>query len=120
MITETYPEIGTWYHYPAKSQKFMVTAVDDHTETIEIQYFDGTIDEIDLETWYILDVQRVETPEDWTGPMDNIEKDDLNPVGTEMLREDWDESYDESSDERRGGAEQDYEEDNFEDNEEDR
>ena len=120
MITETYPEIGAWYHYPAKAQKFMVTAVDDHTETIEIQYFDGTIDEIDLVSWYILDVERVESPEDWTGPIDNIEKDDLNPVGTEMLPEDWDESYSESGDSRRTGAEPADEDDDFSGDWEDR
>ena len=41
--------------------------------------------------------------EDWTGPMDNIEKDDLNPVGTEMQRADWDAPYQEADEKRRAG-----------------
>ncbi len=71
---------------------------------MEIQYFDGTLGEIDLDTWYQLDVERIEAPEDWTGPMDNIEKDDLNPVGTEMRREDWEAPYQEVDEKRRAGA----------------
>ena len=41
------PIIGQWYHYPGKSQKFKVVALDLSDDTIEIQYFDGTIDEIE-------------------------------------------------------------------------
>lgn len=116
MVTEAFPEIGAWYHYPAKLQKFMVTAVDDHAATVEIQYFDGTIDEIELNTWYVLNIERVEAPEDWTGPIDNIEKDDLNPVGTEMQREDWAEPYNEDSEKRRAGPRQPDDDEEPEDN----
>ena len=89
------PIINQWYHYPQKAEKFHVTAIDDQAATVEIQYFDGNLDEFDLTAWYAMEVERIEEPEDWTGPMDNIEKDDLNPVGTEMRREDWEASYDE-------------------------
>jgi hypothetical protein len=103
VITEVHPDVNTWYHYPEKAQKFMVTAIDDHAATVEIQYFDGTIDEMDIETWYLLDIKRIETPENWTGPVDNIEKDDLNPADTEMLRQDWSEPYDEVSEKHSAG-----------------
>ena len=103
MISEVDPIIDEWYHYPAKAQKFKVIAFDDHAATVEIQYFDGNIDEFDLDTWYELDMERIEPPEDWTGPMDNIEKDDLNPVGTEMQREDWDAPYSEEDEKNRAG-----------------
>ena len=103
MISDTDPIIDEWYHHPAKAQKFKVTALDDHAATVEIQYFDGNIDELDIDTWYGLDIERIEAPEDWTGPMDNIEKDDLNPVGTEMQREDWETPYSEEDEKRRAG-----------------
>ncbi len=103
MTSEADPIIDAWYHYPSKAQKFKVTALDDHAATVEIQYFDGNIDELDLDTWYGLDMERIEAPEDWTGPMDNIEKDDLNPVGTEMQREDWEAPYSEVDEKRRAG-----------------
>ena len=103
MTSEVDPIIDEWYHYPAKAQKFKVIALDDQAATVEIQYFDGSIGEFDLDTWYGLDMERIEAPEDWTGPMDNIEKDDLNPVGTEMQREDWEAPYSEEDEKRRAG-----------------
>ena len=103
MSSKADPIIDAWYHYPEKAQKFKVTAFDEHTSTVEIQYFDGTIDEMGFDTWYGLDMERIEAPEDWTGPMDNIEKDDLNPVGTEMQREDWEAPYEEEDEKRRAG-----------------
>lgn len=103
MSSEVDPIVNAWYHYPEKAQKFKVTALDEHAGTVEIQYFDGNIDELDLDIWYNLDIERIEPPEDWTGSMDNVEKDDLNPVGTEMQREDWDEPYQEVDEKRRAG-----------------
>lgn len=103
MTSEADPIIGEWYHYPAKAQKFCITALDEKAATIEVQYFDGSVDEFDLDSWYALDMERIEAPEDWTGPLDNIEKDDLNPVGTEMQREDWEAPYNEEDEKLRAG-----------------
>jgi hypothetical protein len=69
------PVVDNWYHYGEKAQKFLVTAIDEHTDSVEIQYFDGTLDEFDLSVWYAMDVEPVEAPEDWTGPVD---MDDLS------------------------------------------
>jgi len=71
MISEADLIIGAWYHYPENARKFKVSALDDHTATVEIQYFDANIDELDLDTWYGLDIERIEAPEDRTGSMDN-------------------------------------------------
>ena len=103
MTSEADPIIDAWYHYPAKAQKFKVTALDEQNATVEIQYFDGNIDEIDIDNWYGLATERIAAPEYWTGPMDNTEKDDLNPVGTEMQREDWDAPYQEVDEKHRAG-----------------
>jgi hypothetical protein len=103
MTSRADPIIDSWYHYPEKAQKFRVNAIDEHTDTVEIQYFDGTLDEIEMSEWYAFDIERIEAPEDWTGPVDNIEKDDLNPVGTEMQREDWDAPYEEEDEKLRAG-----------------
>ncbi|HBH36185.1 MAG TPA: hypothetical protein DDW45_07440 [Gammaproteobacteria bacterium] len=104
MSNSTDPIVNQWYHYPQKAEKFQVTAIDDQAATVEIQYFDGNLDEFDLTAWYAMEVERIEEPEDWTGPMDNIEKDDLNPVGTEMRREDWEAPYDEILEKTEAGA----------------
>ena len=35
--------------------------------------YDGSLDEIDEDTWRALSPEPVQTPEDWTGPLDNLE-----------------------------------------------
>ena len=61
--------VGRWYRRP-NGQLFEVVAVDEDDETIELQFFDGTIDEVDQETWSNLLVQQVAAPEDWSGSVD--------------------------------------------------
>ena len=63
------PTIGRWYRRP-NGQLFEVVAVDEDDQTIELQFFDGTIDEVDQDTWSKLLIQRVAAPEDWSGSMD--------------------------------------------------
>ncbi len=96
------PIVGEWYHLPRKAQKFFVVALDEQGGGVEIQYFDGTLDELAITEWYALGAERIEAPEDWTGPMDE-EKDVLFPSGTEMRREDWAAPYDEDKEKRDAG-----------------
>jgi len=63
------PAIGRWYRR-TNGQLFEVVAVDDGDSTIELQFFDGTIDEIDRDTWSNFLVERVAAPEDWSGSVD--------------------------------------------------
>ena len=44
------PVIGHWFRRP-NGTLFEVVAVDEDGGTIEIQQFDGTIDEFDFESW---------------------------------------------------------------------
>ncbi len=83
------PEIGQWYARGDKGGLFQVVGRDDESRTIEIQTLDGEVDEIDSETWSTLPLERSEPPEDWTAPMDNVEKDDLGYTETEMAPVDW-------------------------------
>ena len=81
--------IGQWYLRQDKGEAFLVTAYDDSSRTIEIQTFDGDIDEIDQEAWTTLPLEFAEPPEDWTGPLDDVEVDDLGYTETEMTTADW-------------------------------
>ena len=54
------PEIGQWYARGEKGQEFRVVGRDTESRTIEIQTFDGELDEIDAETWGTLSLERVE------------------------------------------------------------
>lgn len=67
-----YPVIGHWYRR-TNGALFEVVALDEHDGTVELQFFDGTIDEVDLENWPALLIEQVRAPEDWSGFLD------LNP-----------------------------------------
>jgi len=69
-----YPVIGHWYRR-VNGALFEVVALEEHDGTVELQYFDGTIDEVDLENWPALLIEQVRAPEDWSGFLD------LNPEG---------------------------------------
>jgi hypothetical protein len=84
-----HPRVGHWYTHLDKGEAFQVVGRDDHSRTTEIQAFDGDIDEVDDELWYALPLAPCMPPEDWTGPMDDIETDDLGYSETDMSPADW-------------------------------
>ena len=65
----SYPVIGNWYRR-SNGSLFEVVAVDEQDGTVELQYFDGTIDEFDLETWPKLLIESAGAPDDWSGSVD--------------------------------------------------
>lgn len=68
------PVIGGWYE-TATGEAFEVVAQDPEERTLEIQYFDGAIEELDLETWLELDLIPIEPPEDYSGSLDISRED---------------------------------------------
>ena len=64
-----YPTIGSWFRRP-NGTLFEVVAVDEDDGTIEIQQFDGTIGEVDIENWPRLLLVEISAPEDWSGSVD--------------------------------------------------
>lgn len=81
--------IGQWYRRSDKGEIFQVVGYDDESRSIEVQTFDGDLDEIDAQTWAGLPLELVECPEDWTGPVDDLEPDDLGYSETDMSASDW-------------------------------
>lgn len=77
MINRLPPVIGNWYSHLDKGELFQVVALDEDTGTIEIQEFDGGIDELDFEEWRQLAVEPAAQPEDWGGPLDDVEPDEF-------------------------------------------
>lgn len=81
-----YPIIGQWFRRPGGTL-FEVVAIDDDDQTVEIQQFDGTIDEIEIENWPELLLTEISAPEDWSGsvdmdPVDFVSKNNGDmPVG---------------------------------------
>jgi hypothetical protein len=74
MANEFQPRIGDWYQ-DISGENFEVVAIDEDEATLEIQYFDGAVEEIDSDSWYEMEIEPIEPPEDWSGSLD-IERED--------------------------------------------
>ncbi len=78
-----YPVIGNWFRRP-NGTLFEVVAIDEDDATVEIQQFDGTIDEVDIERWPELLLTEASAPEDWSGSVDMDPEDYVGKKDSEM------------------------------------
>ena len=78
-----YPVIGQWFRRP-DGTLFEVVATDEDDATVEIQLFDGTIDEVDIDRWSELLLVEVSAPEDWSGSVDMDPEDFVSKKESEM------------------------------------
>ena len=90
------PAVGQWYENIDENDSFRVLSVDEDAELIEIEYLDGDIEEIDVDTWAEFDLEKIEQPEGWSGA-DIKAKDDEEEDEDED--EEWDDDEDEDEDE---------------------
>lgn len=92
------PIVGQWYRGNT-NELFEVVAIDDADETIEVQYFDGTVAEIEFDAWneQLLDglLDMADAPEDWSGAID-MESEDLNREFEDQARSAWSHPQDRS------------------------
>ena len=95
MVTEADPITGNWYQHLDKGQRFLVVAVDEENGLIEVQYFDGNLDEIELSEWRQMELEPIEETENWSGALDIGELDDLGTSVTDTNPNDWQESLQE-------------------------
>lgn len=91
MENDLEPIIGNWYMHRDKGQRFEVVAIDEDRELIELQHFDGDIEEVSLTEWEEMNIALTEEPQNWTGPVDVEELDDLGTEITDTSKEDWSE-----------------------------
>ena len=77
------PVIGNWYQ-SLGGQRFEVIGVDENEGFIEIQYFDGELDALEFDGWSVMGYAEIAPPEDWSGPYDDMEKDDLGYTDTNV------------------------------------
>ena len=77
MIGELDPIEENWYRHLDKGQDFMVVDVNEKVGTVDIQYLDGDIEELDTEEWNEMDLEEIEVPADWSGPLDGLEPGDF-------------------------------------------
>lgn len=87
------PSIGDWYK-DESGNIFEVVAFDEDEGSIEIQYFDGAVEELDSDAWEELALEAVEAPEDWSGSLD-IEREDYGVDLETNTHLDWGNPLDE-------------------------
>ena len=100
------PVAGQWYENLEEEESFRVLTVDEDSELVEIEYLDGDIEEIDLETWREMDLERIEEPEGWS-ESDDEETEDDEDWDEEDEDEDDDDDWDEDEDEDEADDERD-------------
>ncbi len=90
------PVPGQWYENIEEEESFRVLSVDEDSELIEIEYLDGDIEELDLETWHEMDLEKIAEPEGWSESDDEEESEDEDwDDEDEDEDDDWDDDEDE-------------------------
>jgi hypothetical protein len=110
MKNDIEPIEGNWYVHLDKGQRFEVVTVDSERGLVEIQHFDGDLEEVSLEEWDEMPVELSEEPENWSGPIDVDEIDDLGTEITDTSKEDWSEPLSEFRQPERVQPTQDFDE----------
>ncbi|HKQ82758.1 MAG TPA: DUF6763 family protein [Steroidobacteraceae bacterium] len=81
------PVIGEWYR-TNDGGLMEVVAIDVREGTIEVQHFDGTVEEFDMEGWQQQGLMSAKAPEDWSGSVD-IEPEDFDNGNEEPSPPTW-------------------------------
>jgi hypothetical protein len=87
------PVQGQWFEDLEENEIFKVLSVNPDEEIIEVQYENGDIEEIDLDTWHELDLERAQEPEGWASDEDDDEDEDEDE-DEDLDDDDWDEDED--------------------------
>ena len=96
------PVPAQWYENIEEEEQFRVLRVDEDSELVEIEYLDGDIEEIDLETWHEMDLERIAEPEGWSESDDEEgDEDEEWDEEEDDDEDDWDDDEDDDVDEER-------------------
>ena len=89
-MTVQQPGIGEWYRLRS-GELLEVVAFDAADGTVEVQYFDGTVEELDFDDWRSQRasgaIEEAEAPEDWSGSVDVEPEDGLSEVDLDEDRQ---------------------------------
>ncbi len=109
MTRDYEPVVGQWYENIDENDSFRVLSMDEDTELVEVEYLDGDIEEIDLDTWAEFNLEKIDQPEGWSGAdiVKDDEEDEDEDEDDDLDDDDWDddeEDEDEDEDDDRGGG----------------
>ena len=92
MSRDHQPTKGQWYENVEEDETFRVLTVDEDSELVEIEYLDGDIEELDVESWHEMDLELIPEPEGWSDESDDDDDEEED-------EDDWDDDDDDEDDE---------------------
>jgi hypothetical protein len=90
------PTKGQWYENVEEDETFRVLSVDEDADLVEIEYLDGDIEELDIDAWHEMDLDKIAEPEGWAATDDEDEAEEEDEDEDED--DDWDDDEDEDDD----------------------
>ncbi len=91
------PTAGQWYQNVEEEESFRVLSVDEDSELVEIEYVDGDIEELDIEAWHEMDLEKTVAPEGWSESEEEEDDDDEDEDDDDD--DDWDDEDEDDDDE---------------------
>jgi len=90
------PVPSQWYENVEEEESFRVLSVDEDSELVEIEYLDGDIEELDLEAWHEMDLEKIAQPEGWSeSDEEDADEDEEYDEEDDEDEDDWDDDEDE-------------------------
>jgi hypothetical protein len=99
------PAVGQWYENVDEQETFRVISVDEDSELVELEYLDGEIEELDMDTWAEFNLEKIDQPEGWSGKA--IAEDD----DEDEEDDDWDDDDEDEDDDDLDDDDDDEDED---------
>lgn len=93
------PIVGQWYYDRANDREFEVLNIDKEEGILEIQYLEGELEEVDLDTWEDMNLAKIAEPDDWEqeeeekGDFEDLDDLDGDEDSWEELDEDEDDDW---------------------------
>ena len=106
------PTQGQWYEDLEREETFKVLAVDPDDATVRVQWLNGEVEELDLDSWNELDLELAEEPEGWVDDDDDEAGDD-----EDLDDDDWDDDEDDDDWDDDDDEDYDDEDDEYRDRE---
>jgi hypothetical protein len=92
------PAKGQWYQNVEEDETFRVLSVDEDAELVEIEYLDGDIEEMDIDTWHEMDLEKIEEPEGWADKDEEEDEDEDEDLDEDEDDDDWDDDDEDDDD----------------------
>lgn len=80
LLTHEQLIVGHWYKLEDGNPPFELVAIDEMERCIEVQYFDGTINEFEMTTALLSGIARCASPVNMAGALDGHDSSDRSPL----------------------------------------